>query len=1845
MQNKIALTNMSNALLRVARNIIFVKKTRKRLMTVLVFCLFSTYFFLNAVPVLAAPCSTGADVTISGACDWSVGTHAYTGTLTIDNSVVVTAGDGGTPGLVVITAEDIVINGTIDADGLGSACSTGTGQGDDLNNGYPGGGGYGGDGGDGDGVSGGITYGSTTEPVDLGSGGGDDTRSGACEAGEGGGAIKIIATGTVTINSTGVISSDGKTPAATGYGQGGGSGGSVWLDAGTLTGDGSITANGSNGYSNAYGGGGGGGRIAVYYDNGTAASLGITAYGGDGNNAAFGDDYGDGGAGTIYVHDGSGSGDLTVANNDALTYHNLTTMAGVTSQTFDSVKVWSGARFTIPNTYSLSLVAGGAVTSGGTDPASFGIESGGTFDPGVTSWSPTFNLVHAGAIATVTDLTVSSTYSPEPTATFSAGLDSVTVSGGGTMSLGGTGTHTYTEMTIEGTLTHNSNTSARSNVLNLSVTDLTVDGGSINLDSKGYFCGDNGYGPGGGVKSGNSSGGGGGGGSGGQGYGSATGGVDNGTIAGPTALGSGGGDGYYGDNCGYGGGAAKITVSDTLTLTSGATVTADGTNGVWGGGGGAGGSIWIDAGTITGTAALGANGGNGMFVGGGWWGGAGGGGRIFVEYDTDDSSSWSYDAYGGTGGSTPDGGAGTVLIKQGSADGDLTVDNNNRDDSAYTNVLGTSELYDSITVNEGAILRVPSGKTLTIDTGGTLTGSGTQDPKVQTESGGTFNAPGTTFAISGVRFHNYGAFGVVTDLTVTGNRLVHDGSTGSFSAGLASLIVGTDGVFSQQGTGTTAITTVTVNSGGKLTHEANLANSKDNILNLSATTLTVNGSGTVDVDAQGYRCNTTSSPYQGYGPGGGEVVGSYHSGGGHGGHGGNVTNAVGGIDYDSITAPVDLGSGGADYSGYSGYNCGLGGGLAQIVVSGTLTNNGGSFTADGTSSATFGGGGAGGSINVTAGTITGTGTFGANGGNGGWGGTNLTGAGGAGGRISIKYTTDSSSSWTYETKGGAEGYTWTDRADGGGGTIYLKQGSADGDLIVDAGDHDDPNYTDTQASTEKYDNITIRNGAQYRIEDGKTLQLDYSGTLTGGGTVQPEMLIDAGTTGGTFDPLGATTFTFLDLDVDHLGHLGTVTDLKTDENWYMFDSDDAAFDAGISTLEVLSNGTFSQMDTGTISIPTVTVRADGDITHETNPDNQMDHKLKLSATTVTVDSSGSIDAEGDGYRCSMVSPFPGYGPGGGSTSGSYSAGGGHGGLGGDYLGAVGGSAYDSVTAPIDLGSGSGGRNSGIQACGRGGGAIRLDVSGTFTNNGAVGADGTNPGNIANTFAGGGAGGSVYVTVDTIAGSGTFKADGGDSAWGGTNTTGTGGAGGRVALHFDNGTTSGHTLSAHGGAEGYTIGSDYQQDGAAGTIFVKEGSANGDLLATNNNHDKSNFTEITGVVTFDNISVDAGAKMRYPSGTTISLDTGGVLDGEGAVDGELYVASGATFNPQSTELLSTGVDVYLDGSLTGVEDLTIEDGDFYFGNLADFDGGIKTLDLNAGAQFVNSSSFALFSGSTLDVGSGATYVHDTNGILGVDTVIVRTNGTITHSDNSITKDASVYISATNMTVEVGGQILVDGLGFDTDLGPGAGSLGGNGTAGGAGYGGDGADGSLDPGTGGGTYPLETIPQNMGSGGGLDGSGGASGGGVIRLVVSGTLTHNGHIGADGNNATAADSGGASGGSIWIDVGTMACGTGTVTADGGDAFGNGGAGGGGRIAITYSGYSGCSPTVLGGTGNTPAGDGTLYATENAPTIDEFTATPSSPTVNDPILVHAATAPAAPTSATTPCRPSPAGTTRSRL
>jgi len=247
-----------------------------------------------------------------------------------------------------------------------------SGKGYDINQG-PGtgasqrGGGYGGQGGNNT-----PTYGSVTNPVNSGSGGGP--YGGV--ASRGGGAVVLAIGGDLTLN--GSVGADGTEPfiGASAYG-GGGSGGSINIVAARLFGAGTISANGG---STPMGGGGGGGRIAVVLtnaDNTAFANLtAIRTYGGSSSDVE------NGAAGTIYLKGNNQTYGRLIVDNNSLSTTRLTllgslvtdaTVGDVWLRNLANMSINGGPTLTVYGSWSNAVAtnafSGGTVVLAGTSPA------------------------------------------------------------------------------------------------------------------------------------------------------------------------------------------------------------------------------------------------------------------------------------------------------------------------------------------------------------------------------------------------------------------------------------------------------------------------------------------------------------------------------------------------------------------------------------------------------------------------------------------------------------------------------------------------------------------------------------------------------------------------------------------------------------------------------------------------------------------------------------------------------------------------------------------------------------------------------------------------------------------------------------------------------------------------------------------------------------------------------------------------------------------------------------------------------------------------------------------------------------------------------------------------------------------------------------------------------------------------------------------------------------------------------------------------------------------------------------------------------------------------------------
>jgi len=567
--------------------------------------------------------------------------------------------------------------------------------------------------------------------------------------------------------------------------------------------------------------------------------------------------------------------------------------------------------------------------------------------------------------------------------------------------------------------------------------------------------------------------------------------------------------------------------------------------------------------------------------------------------------------------------------------------------------------------------------------------------------------------------------------------------------------------------------TTTVNGSGYL-----LSNGKANTLTGSPLQLTVSGDMTVSSDSSidliGKGFATSSGP-------GAPIEG--HGGAGHGGRGGRVGS--GGLTYDTLTNPAEMGSGSS--------RC-RGGGAIDLDVSGIFTLDG-LLTVDGQTNAQAGG--AGGSILIQTTTMSGTGLIGANGGNA----VESSYGGGGGGRIAV-YASINDFSGQYTAFGGQA----VDSSHGGAGTVYLDFDDAqEAQILLNNNGYKASNITEFgEPFIWTLTDFSVLGGANLYLEDDlhivNNLTLDTNSGITGDPIVLfigNDLNMDGAFLSGGYHDLDVSgtatiengaSFVFSGLDMTVAGDiLSGSTTLSGDD------------------IKLYAGGSLS-LDSGSMTVTTTDFTIGGDFLFDNST---------LTGSRVAWDVTGNcaitagslIDLDGGGY--------PG-GEGPGAGTGGYCGGGWWGGGGGGYGGQGGsycnndpqgsGPTYGSETQPIHFGSGGHGSVS------SGGGAIDLFVGGTLTFDGAISSDGVDITEYGAT--GAGSGGSVLIQSYQLTGAGTISASGGVALHGSYVDNGSGG-GGRVAIYSDD--MSGFdvgNIQALGG-----IGGDF--DGQDGTIFVAD----------------------------------------------------------------------------------------------------------------------------------------------------------------------------------------------------------------------------------------------------------------------------------------------------------------------------------------------------------------------------------------------------------------------------------------
>jgi hypothetical protein len=1160
--------------------------------------------------------------------------------------------------------------------------------------------------------------------------------------GNGGGRIQITAGGNVNVD--GAIFANGAN--GTNSRSGGGAGGSIWITANNnFSGAGILTANGGNGEPTR-GGGGGGGRISVLC--GTASgtnnfSGSISAYGGTGGKN-------NGGAGTIINQTYGQTLQLVLDNGGRVGTNSVVTLA-----TTIDVLVQNGAWLT----------------------------------PSSSTFSPRNLIIGTNGIVAMSSATP---------LTLNLSGNCVIQPGGALLA----DTNGYPQ-----------------------VSGASSSAGSYYSFNGNYLCSGGGHG----------------------GYGGASGpaivgAAYNDNIAAPYGFGGGGGGFASNAYGGPGGGALQLNITGTLQVNG--KISANGGNGSGTGGGGAGGSIYIqNCSLLSGSGSISANGGSGVPL----LGGGGGGGRIAAYFNSNNFTG-IFSASGGSG--TNNGGAGTIYLKTNSASTAQIVLDNGGKVGAFTPLFGfsgtdlllrngafcplnISTTFGNLVVSSNAILyatnsspsqitltassvNVQAGGLISSDFGGYAAGSG-----VGNGQGNSLGATSPYYACSGAGHGGYGGSSIYYDSgsgygyggnyydTISNPSLAGSGG-GAFSPystggrGGGALKFSVSGNFQLDGT-----VSANASSGSGIGGGGGSGGS----INIGCSTL--NGAGNISANG-----GNSANSFSGGGAGGmifASFVSNSFSGSATAYGGSGYRNAAAGTIYFQTNSGQSLLI--VDNGGRRGTNTPVNAfnnnwlirfgasvqvnsatsftlnslfvgsnsvllpstsGILTPTINGNVTiQSGGMILADNLGSTPNNGIGHGSSTGISPYYPSG------GGGHGGYGGIGLTNGAGGG-------TYDSTTSPSQVGSGG--GYYNSTYGTGGNGGGYVRLNvngnlQLDGNISANGGNGSLGGgggaggtvyiSVNGQGAFKGTGNISANGGSGGPFGGGggggRIAIYYYSNFLEHSTFNGPVTAYGGG--GANYGGAGTVYFQNFSqqtpqLILDNNGNTGTNT---------VFDN--------IYCDAIVKNKAIGLLPSSVWFPNSITIRTNSALVGPANASAR-----SVVAQSITIDSGGALSLDGCGYSSSAGNGYALYNT-------TIRGGAGHGGSGGGNAPGY-GQAYDSITAPTTIGSGGAGAS--YVNGGSGGGALNLTVSGTFTVNGKISANGNN----GDPEAGGGSGGSLnFSNIGTLAGNGIISANGGSGTG---NPTG-GGGGGRIALTANVNNFTGQ-ISAIGGGGTYP--------GGAGTIYKK-----------------------------------------------------------------------------------------------------------------------------------------------------------------------------------------------------------------------------------------------------------------------------------------------------------------------------------------------------------------------------------------------------------------------------------------
>lgn len=445
--------------------------------------------------------------------------------------------------------------------------------------------------------------------------------------------------------------------------------------------------------------------------------------------------------------------------------------------------------------------------------------------------------------------------------------------------------------------------------------------------------------------------------------------------------------------------------------------------------------------------------------------------------------------------------------------------------------------------------------------------------------------------------------------------------------------------------------------------------------------------------------------------------------------------------------------------------------------------------------------------------------------------------------------------------------------------------------------------------------------------------------------------------------------------------------------------------------------------TTALKADTVTVLNNGKFTlPPAFTNNQMSNHVWVICTNFLLSTGGTINVDAMGYANNT-------GPGKG-IDGVGGGGGSYGGKGGRGANGTEGATYGSSNAPIDPGSGGpvyGGSPGYVGS--HGGGAVRIEATGSVVVNGTISANGGNlAGPNPSNYGAGASGGAIYITCNTFGGStnGMLRANGGNGG-----SVGGAGGGGRIAIDFqdliDN---PGVRCSVNRGSGWYNI----------------------DINAP-----AEKFAAQLGTLYFTNPMLLERARIAW-QGIGLHL-----------FNGYVFFQSTNQWSPDS---------LILSNSTLGIPEGTTWQ--IASNLMLTATGGVvmaphTVLNCGGDLRLTNGSSLIVYGGHTNTV-----YTNGYGALLNISNALVIASNCWIYPFAESTNGGSALIQVGSLTIFKGGGINADGRGYSNDAGPGKGAWGVG--SGGGGYGGKGGNGSGGA-AGGNPYGSANAPIDPGSGGSL------------------------------------------------------------------------------------------------------------------------------------------------------------------